>query len=252
MFRSVIAFCLLALFLCSVGCRICTTPHDYRISTYIDRCDDYRGFHPLYRAGSIFGGWNGAHQVGYTHHEGTYGEYTDYYTNAGNYGITTPISTVRYTPDTDVFDSQQGTEQSPIAIPDHHPGNNGLPFSPGRFAPDRTPNGIPSIGELIDRERGSIQLPTPLAPPVRQGTVPSFEGMPGDSLPFSPSDALPNGVMPGNTVPNDGRLTPPSTFPKTMETDLPVTLEELRRLDPTIQDVQIISIEDVAPDALIR
>jgi len=58
-----------------------------------------------------------------------------------------------------------------------------------------------------------------------------------ESTPFSPSDAI---------------TPPPQPGVLPMKTDeLPITLEELQRLDPTVRDVQIISIEDAA-DALFR
>lgn len=248
MSRFIVAFWFLPLFLCSVGCRICTTPHDCRISTYIDRCDDYRGNNPLYRAGTIFGGWNGTHQM--FSHANYEGEYADFYTNAGNYGVTTPIMLVNHSSDTGTgaFSTHHGTEQStgPIAIPEYPPGGNEFILPPYKDSIGT----IPEIDELINRNRGTVPLPSPLAPPLTPPVMPKaapLDGMPSDSIPFSPSDAMPNGVFPG-----DEAITPPNTFPKTMETDPPITLEELRRLDPSIQDVQIISIEDATPSTLVR
>ena len=227
MFRSVIAFSLLSLLLCSVGCRICSTPYDHCISTYIERHDDYRGCYPLYRGGSIFCGQGDC----------CGGGYVDYYNNAGNYGITTPITLVGHTSNTGLgtFETHPDTGHSTIGIPDSAPGKNG-----GTPPPIRDPkNPIPTVKELIDQPRGTTQFPVPNTPPAMPRTAPHFEDMPS---PFAPSDAVPNLI-----VPDENRIIPPNTHPTMMETDPPITLEELRRLDPTIQDVQIISIEDVTP-----
>jgi len=239
MSRFVVTFCLLSLIFCSVGCRICPTPYDCRISAYIDRSDDYRGFDPMYRAGSIFCGCNGTHQVV----KGAFHEtkFVDYYSNAGNYGMTTPIVTPRQTPGTNTFETRPNTESPLIGIPRENPEYIGFPMP--------FPNGVPSVRDLLDRNRETLQLPVvPITPPGRPRTAPSYDDMPGNTIPFSPSDAVPNNVMPNNIAPDDEAITPPSTFPPMiMETDPPITLEELRRLDPTIQEVQIISIEDVLP-----
>jgi len=243
MSRFVVAFCLVPLFLCSVGCRICSTPHDYHISAHIERPYDYRGSNPMYRAGSIFGG--GSHQmIRHAYHEGAYidEEYADYYTNAGNYGVTTPVTLVRHTPDTGTFEPRPDTGRSLIGIPDSLPGgNNTFPSltDPG--------GGIPPIQDLIDRQRSMLPAPMPINQQPNLNPGPPFGNRPIDTMPFSPSDIVPNGVLPG-----DEQLSPPNTIPTILETDLPITLEELRRLDPTIQDVQIISIEDIAPGSLIR
>ena len=249
MFRFVVAFSLLTLVLCSVGCRICSTPYDYHISAYVERPYDYRGSHPTYRAGSIFGGWGSTHHViGDACYEG---EFVDYYTNAGNYGVTIPITTLHHTPGTGTFETRPRTERTPIAIPRQSPEEEGF-FTPPRVRdPIREPNGtVPTIDDLINRQRGTMQLPTPITPPARLGTVPAFDDMPTNVIPFSPNDAVP--FSPSDTVPDDDVIIPPSIFPRTMETIPPITLEELRRLDPTIQDVQIISIEDVTPGTVLR
>jgi len=228
MFRFLVTFALLSSLLCSVGCRICSTPYDCSISTYIDRHDDYRGSYPLYRGGSIFGGWGGDSNGGYV----------DYYSNAGNYGVTTPVMLTQYTPGNEpgTFISppeirHSGTVQETIGIPDVAPGGSST---------------MPSVEELINRQRGTMQVPTPLTPPMMPRTAPRPDDAPSDAIPFAPSDVVPNGAVPKGIAPGDEVIIPPSTNPLTMETDPPITLEELRRLDPTIQDVQIISIEDVS------
>ena len=224
MFRSAFALCFVFLMLCSAGCRMCSTPHDYRISAYIDRCEDYRGFNPVYRAGSIFGGYDACPMIGNVRYVGMTG---DVYNNAGNYGVTTSALTASHGYSTRLFDPQPGIErQQPIGIPETSPGLDPPPLPPGG-------NGLSPPDYW---NRGTSPLPTPPAPPARPSTFPD------GSIPFSPSDVLPKGTLPGDEV-----LSPPSTVPRTLETDEPpITLEELRRLDPSIKDVQIISIEDAA------
>ena len=236
MLRLVVSSCFVSLILFAVGCRICTSPCDYRISAFIDRCDDYRGSNPMYRAGSISGGWCGTHQVvrGAVYER----DYGDYYSNAGNYGVTTPVSMVPHTPPhTDTLDYQPDiTHPNWISKPPqlHNEGGILPPVFNGL-------NGVPNIEELIDRQLNTIPFPTPITPPIRPRTPPS-ETMPSDVIPFSPSDA-----QPIDGTPTEEKITPPRTLPTIMETDgPPITLEELRRLDPSIQDVQIISIEDVS------
>ena len=247
MSRFVVTFCLLSLPFCSVGCRMCSTPYDCTIPAHINRYDDYRGSHPAYRAGSIFDGWGGTHQVVRgTLHEA---EFIDYYSNAGNYGITTPVTTLRHIPDygPGTFGTQPGIERIPIGIPRESP-EDGFYYEPRV----RDPNGkVPTVEELLNPQRDAIPpplpMPIPVTPPGRPRNTPSSEDTPIDTIPFSPNDAVPN-----NTVPNNGITIPPSPFPPIMDTDPPITLEELRRLDPTIQDMQIISVEDVTPGARVR
>ena len=249
MFRFAVAFCLSSLILCSVGCRLCSTPYDYRISTYIERPFDYRGFNPMYRAGSIAGG------LGDTHHvvRGTFHEddFVDIFSNAGNFGVTTPISMLRHTPDPGVgsfetrpsFENQPSIDR-PIAIP-HQPPEEGFFFEPRVREPDGR---VPTVDELLDRQRGTMPLPMPITPPGRPDAAPQgVGGIP--TIPFSPSDEV---IAPPSTFPPIMETDSPNNFPTRMETDPPITLEELRRLDPTIQDVQIISIEDVTPGTRIR
>ena len=251
MFRFVGAFSLLSLLLCSVGCRICAPPCDFPVSAYIERYDDYRGFNPLYRAGSLLSDGETLHGVCYE------GDFVDYYSNAGNYGVTTPVTTLRHTPGMSVFETGPNTELTPIAVPPQRTTDGGLLAPPRRSESNRNGGTVPSIEDLLNRERGMMQLPTPMSPP--SGLRPSFE-MPSDAIPFAPSDAIPNSTVPmpnrtvpSGTMPNSIPITPPrNTYPRFMETDPPITLEELQRLDPTIQDVQIISIEDTPPGSFIR
>ena len=264
MSRLVIAFCILPLILCSVGCRMCSTPHDYRISTYVERPCDYRGFNPMYRAGSILTCWNGTHYAQQMFDEDIHGgEFVDYYSNAGNFGVTTPITTLRHTPATNgtfdagsnAFEFQPDIIQRPsIAVPQRSPEEEG--FSPS-LRVRGSESTVPTIEELLDRQRSTTSVPLPIIPPGAPRTAPQgFEGIPIDNIPtipFSPSDLLPNGNVPNGLLPRDDVITiPPSTFPTNSETEPPITLEELRRLDPTIQDVQIISIEDVPPGTARR
>lgn len=228
MARPVITLCLLPLLLCSVGCRMCPTPHDYRVAGYINRCDDYRGFNPLYRAGSIFGGHdcNACPTViGDAYYVGGTG---DFYFNAGNYGMTSPVSTIRHNPDN--FETRP--RRDPIAIPLFEPGTGGMITEPRRSDTDSI---LPDVQELLNQPRGTTSGPLPLVPPVRQKVAPpSLEDTSTETIPFSPNDEVD---------------VPPDPFPSTTDTDLPITLEELRRLDPSVRDLQIISIEDAVSAA---
>ena len=223
MSRFVLSLCLLSLILGSVGCRMCCTPHDYRLSTYIDRCDDYRGFNPLYRAGSILGGYGTNPMVmGDAVYVGNIG---DYYNNAGNYGVTTPVSHVRQ--------MQMGPEQT-IGIPQTGP--EGTVEPPGY---EINGNDIPSVDQLRERDpRRPLPYPSPIMPPgIPRVAPPSLDD---GAIPFAPSDG-------------DEPLTPPRTVPSPiMDSDPPITLDELRRLDPSIQDLQIISIEDAGFGAVVK
>jgi hypothetical protein len=210
---------------------MCCTPHDYRISGYVDRYDDYRGFDPMYRAGSVFGRCAYQTVIGDAYYVGSGG---DFYTNAGNYGITTPISTVRRSP-SHTFVPQPDTPKELIGIPDYTPGNGSTIIVP---VPENSNNRIPTTQELIERQRGMIPMPLPVTPPLRPKVVPMPSDNPsGEVIPFSPSDE---------------QIAPPSPLPTILETDSPITLEELRRLDPSIKDMQIISIEDASVEALLR
>jgi len=228
MFRFVLFFCLLSLLVSSVGCRTCCTPHDYRLSTYIDRCDDYRGFDPQYRAGSILG-WHSTSQM--VMGDAVYvGQIGDYYNNAGNYGVTTPIALVRHTPDT--VEQPTGQELL-IGIPQDIPEERTI-VPPSGYEIN---GNIPTIDQLRDRQRGLLPYPTPIMPPgIPRVPPPALDD---DTIPFAPSDEQP--------------LIPPSTIPSPMiDSDPPITLDELRRLDPSIQDLQIISIEDASVGAAVK
>ena len=221
MSRFAAALSLLSLLLGSVGCQMCPTPHDYRITGYIDRCDDYRGFNPNYRAGSVFGEMLGKCQT-----------ISDIYNNAGNFGVTTPVVLVSREPDPNLF------RTTPINLPQPPEIETLLPPRPnGSGLTPPPPTGVPSIQDLIDRQR-STTPGIPTLPPALPGFSPlPIESTPSDAVPFSPSDEV---------------ISPPNTMPRIMDNDPPITLEELRRLDPTVHDLQIISIEDAAMDARMK
>ena len=223
MVRLVFSICLLSLFPYLVGCQMCCTPYDYRLSGYVNRFDDYRGFSPVYRAGSILSGDGyDVCRIGNAYHVGGVG---DFYNNAGNFGTTTPVTLRRYDPN--AFEYQPGVGPNAVAIPRQAPAGETW------LEPRRPANG----GALnIDDLPRTEPRPMPVLPPARPVVPPAWDDSPIESVPFSP---------------NDEAITPPNTVPPT-DMDLPVTLEELRRLDPSVQDVQIISIEDAAVDTLIR
>jgi hypothetical protein len=111
-----------------------------------------------------------------------------------------------------------------------------MPIEPRR---NDTDTSLPSVQELLDRPRGMTPNSTPLVPPVRHKVAPpSLRDTPSEStIPFSPSD---------------GVVLPQDPFPTNTETDPPITIEELRRLDPSVRDIQIISIEDAAVGTAVR
>ena len=228
MFRLVSTLCLLSLLLCSVGCQMCGTPYDYCISANIARPDDFRGCGPTYRAGSIVG--DNIHQVAY-YSEG------NLHNNAGNYGVTMPIIQARHSSGSSML------HREGIGIPPFY--YEGDTWMPGTDT-------MPTIRDLIDQPPRISPMPPPILPPGMPEGIPMGipERMPlpdreslNDVLPFSPNDDL---LGPGNKdVPPQ-----PNVFPAIPD-DLPITLEELQRLDPTVSDLQIISIED-STDALLR
>ena len=221
MVRFVAAFCLFSLLLSSVGCRLCCSPYDYCISAQIDRPDDFRGCGPFYRAGSILSGGHGMCQVsaGEVIYVGNAGEF---YGNAGSYGITSPVVTPTVRPTPDYTESTSIQEQGVIiGKPQENGSSNGK---------------IPSVEHLLQQPRRSTipdpMLPVPITPPPKPRI--DTDEMPNDAEPFSPNDE----ILPQPMLPNP--------FPITTDEDTPITLEELRRLDPSVRDIQIISIEDAS------
>jgi len=215
---------------------MCCSPYDYCVPAHINRNDDFRGCGPQYRAGSVFtGGGYGMYETTIRDGNVLYvGNTGDFYSNAGNYGTTTPISTVAPTTQrsSDFLEPPRKPNQSPIAKPQPI-----LEDGDQILEPYRAPNGtVPTVEELLQQpRRGTMprpMTPVPIIPPAKpRAEIPSFEAVPIETMPFSPND----------------ETTPPDPFPITIEgTDSPITLEELRRLDPSIRDVQIISIEDAA------
>ena len=107
-----------------------------------------------------------------------------------------------------------GPEQNPVVIPKRDPLGDGT---------------IPTVKELLEQRRETSPNSTPMPLEKPRVVPPSSDDPFIETRPFSPNDEV---------------VVPPSTVPTVIDTDLPITLEELRRLDPSVQDVQIISIED--------
>jgi hypothetical protein len=233
---------------------MCNTPHDYRIAGYIDRCEDYRGFNPTYRAGSVLSGDRSdtcQMVVGNAYCVGSTG---DVFSNAGNYGMTTPVSFVPPGPGT--FETpnlprvdQQTIDQRMIGVPQHEPTEQIL------IEPRRNGTGaVPSVEQLLQQPRGTMpnMLPNvlpdtlPITPPTRPRVVPpALDDTPIETIPFSPSDesSAPSRPNPPRLNPTSTHATPPG---------LQITLDELRRLDPSVHDLEIISIEDASVGTTIR
>ena len=266
MFRLAVAFGLLSLLLCSVGCRMCCTPHDYRLAAYIDRCEDYRGFSPTYRAGSVLGGDRYSTcslVIGNACYAGSTGDIydNDLYNNAGNYGTTLPVSPVPRGSATFESHPQPPFEPSPIGVPPQDPAGF-LPHPPPQLdqnligvppqepanrippAPRRRDGNVPSVEQLLQQPRGTMPDALPITPPTKPRVVPpASNDTLIETVPFSPSDET---------------SVPPSASPMTKHTSEPtppglqITLEELRRLDPSVHDLQIISIEDASVATPVR
>jgi len=260
MSRLVAAFALLSLFLCSVGCRLCDTPYDYRISGNVDRCGDYRGFSPTYRAGSVLNGdrcntcpvtaypVNTCSMViGDVYDVGSTG---DLYDNAGNYGTTTPVSPMSPRPATVDSPIQPRIDPEKPGVPQYDPTDR-IPAAPRiTIEPRRNSDGtVPSVEQLLQQPRGTMPDSLPIIPPPKPRVVPpSWNDAPVETVPFSPNDApfIPASPVPPGTNPT---TMPPTTMPTTpgpTTSGLQITLEELRRLDPSVHDLQIISIEDAS------
>jgi len=154
----------------------------------------------------------------------------EFYDNAGNYGTTMPVVQPTEPRLPDLSEPQQRQNQSPIGIPQ---GSDPIP-GPVRDSHGTT---IPTTKQLLEEPRRGTtpMLQVPVIPPARPSVPPAFDTTPGDeAIPFSPNDEP---MLPS---------IPTGPFPTTTDTDPPITLEELRRLDPSVRDVQIISIEDAA------
>jgi len=228
MLRLSATFCLLSIFLCSVGCRTCSTPYDCRVPANTNRLDDYRGFNSLYRGGSIYTcegcrscqtNIRNAYSTGYT---------GDYYTNAGNYGYTAPVTIQRR--NLDGFSAPRPRQGGgSVAIPLDDPGAG--------YGVDSTwdDGNMHTLEQLLQQQQRTPDA-MPIDPPPRpRNPVPTLDP---DTIPFTPSDGV---VVP----PND-------PFPTDVEIEVPITLEELRRLDPSVQEFEIISIEDSGMESPVR
>ena len=227
--------------LCAAGCKMCPTPHDFRITGFVDRDDDYRGFYPDYRAGSIFSGedFGQFHLVG------------DVYNNAGNFGTTTPVKIQRREPNPGMFGT--GAPWQPVRVPNPL---ESVPFEQdGGW--DETPTerrNVPSIEELLDRqyripsdgpsEKPGLLIPSAPSKEIWPTPLPTLKLPNGSPQGIFPSAPVPDEAIPFS--PSDEAIIPPNIFPTILETESPITLEELRRLDPTVQEIEIISIEDVS------
>jgi len=191
----------------------------------------------MYRGGSIYccegckscqKGIRNAHSVGST---------DNYYNNAGNYGSTSPVTVERRSLDN--FNTPKiRREGSSIGIPRDDPRE--------RYIDDTRREGgnVPSVEQLLQQPRtpsGSSVMPT--VPPATRPRVPTpnLDYSPIDTIPFSPSDEV---------------VFPPDPFPTDVEVDVdmgvPITLEELRRLDPSVQKFEILSIEDAGMESPVR
>lgn len=201
--------CILALFVAGAfGCRMCGSPYDYCVPSYTDRCDDYRGCDPLYRAGSILYGGDG--------------EFVDASVNAGNFGRIVPVDTRR--------PRSQGGTRGPtrIGMPETTHGQDQIDYTP------------PSMQELL--KGGGTSPLEPFAP----GSENLFEvpNVPqSEPIPVTPPATMPPAIPPGIPTPAE-----PMPFVSGNAVS-DITVEELRRLDPSITDVKILNIDDTINSA---
>lgn len=205
------------------GCRMCGSPYDYCVPTHIDRAEDYRGCDPKYRAGSIF----------YASYDGC--SDADILTagltmNTGNFGITTPIN--------------EG-ERQPKRLDNGEKRIIGVPT-----------DSLDSIGNTLetlnDRERPDIDDILQQTPVNRLDTPSMPSNLPG--VPLVPPSRTPVPQTPSPDAIETIPFTTPSSEQPLMEpinnvnppvTRAPeITIEELRRLDPTVTDIKILNVED--------
>lgn len=196
------------------GCRMCGSPYDYCMPAYTQRSDDYRGCDPLYRAGSIFYA-NVDYADGFDDPncpECSKG-------NTGNFGKTRSILGPRARQPERTPRTRTTTPPPPIGIPLKAPvsNGNGTPDVPQRGNQDYR---LPTIEELLDETRpdrpfGPTTPAVPVTPPSRRPVPPPVPSDPSESIPFTMQSGEPT-----------------------------ISLDELRRLDPSITDVKILNIDD--------
>jgi hypothetical protein len=157
----------------------------------------------------------------------------DYYNNAGNYGYTSPVTLKRR--NLDSFDApRQRYGGDSVAIPQDDPGER---YNEPRWY-DST---VPSVEQLLQQPRTPSEPGVmPTVPPTTKPRVPAptLDSSPIDTIPFTPSD----GVAVPQTEP----------CPMGGDMEVPITLEELRRIDPSVQKVEILSIEDAGVASPVR
>lgn len=227
---------------------MCCSPYDYCIPAIIDREDDFRGCGPNYRAGSLFCnascGDCGTNDI------------TFLAANAGNFGKTIPVSAVNGEP---MQPDANSTGSLPPSIPDtfEHPAIAKPPAvekPPVKQPIDLDLNDpfsgqpLPTIDELLKKsgteetkpplkpKNGTPKSakpvavpvqPVPITPPAAR-TLPSSDGI--DTIPFVESDAQP-------PVQNQFQTNPSASEPI-------ITVDELKKLDPTATDIKILNVED--------
>lgn len=210
------------------GCRVCNTPYDPCLSTFIDRHDDERGGGPMYRAGSVFpGSGGGISQTAYDEYNA--GEATNLHSNAGNYGITTPMASAIQAPDRSAAPAYRDR-----TISQPQDGDDRL---------DRFDQTVPSINELIDPEPNNA--PSNNAP---QNNVPSnnapSNNAPQNRAPMPASPALLNHgdllnlpeLPPGHTslpdtLPSGSNLPQRIVPPARSRVGLPSPIEEAGKIE---------------------
>ena len=213
-------FCpiILLLVVFASGCRMCGSPYDDCMSAFLDRHDDYRGCDPQYRSGSVFSkGTNDCYR-------GSDGVPLDRSMNAGNFGVTVPINAGR-----PAFGTKKSSDTA-IGIP-----TNGFL--------DGNDSGTPAFTvEDMLRQETNINAPSvPLSPGE-------------DSIPNTPPNTVPN-APPKDEDESDETPLQPIPFavndalrsvPLRHNVEPVITVEDLRRLDPSVTEIKILDIQDDA------
>ncbi|MDR3233284.1 MAG: hypothetical protein LBT46_06440 [Planctomycetaceae bacterium] len=242
MLRYCFVICLLLFAAGSSGCKMCCSPYDYCVPATINREDDFRGCGPNYRAGSVFrdadcrscGGSNDSNIVLLN-------------TNAGNFGRITPVSAR-------AAEEQNPSATAPLPAAPQLPQKNRPAIAKPPAPPVQKPRvpidinlndpfrsqgvPLPSIDELLKKNNAEPPIdflpaePTapvvPVTPPSR--VPPNTSDV--ETMPFVESEPLP-------AVQNE-------FSPQAATGEPAITIETLKKLDPTATDIKILNVEDSA------
>ncbi len=212
--RSVFCPIILLLVVFASGCRMCGSPYDDCMSAFLDRQDDYRGCDPQYRSGSIFSkGTNDCYR-------GSDGVPLDRSMNAGNFGVTVPVNAAR-----PAFGPKKSNDTA-IGIPTSNGFLNGNDSGTPAF----------TVEDMLRHETNTNAPNVPLTPGE-------------NAIPNTPPNTVPNAIPKDE---NESDETPLQPIPFAVNDILRngrepmITVEDLRRLDPSVTEIKILDIKDDA------